>query len=281
MLRPRRVASAVHGQVGAAVPAVGFRIIRSNVIYNFALFDLHLYSGDAMVTPRVAASSASCRLTKAAGAQYQSSCHPESAASAATTAHAHAQPCGCCASSKCVESKERDEGLNESSRPDCSLAGEPSKRCEAEMPSADRIRGICTQDACKCERLRMTPCRARQALTTARPSPPVVPPPTPQLRVSNLLSEHPVLSQAGMAPCSAPARRLSGPPAAGHHQRARRAGNAGGWPARGGPTAPLARALRFVSPATRAPPPAPSPAPVPPPAPHDRPWSLTMRCGGR
>ena len=66
VLRPRRVASAVHGQVGAAVPAVGFRIIRSNVIYNFALFDLHLYSGDAMVTPRVAASSASCRLTKAA-----------------------------------------------------------------------------------------------------------------------------------------------------------------------------------------------------------------------
>ena len=175
VLRPRRVASAVHGQVGAAVPAVGFRMIRSNVIYNFALFDLHLYNGDAMVTPRVAASSASCRLTKAR-AQYQSSCHPESAASAATTAHAHAQPCGCCASSKCVESKERDEGLNESSRPDCSLAGEPSKRCEAEMPSADRIRGICTQDACKCERLRMTPCRARQALTTARPSPPVVPP---------------------------------------------------------------------------------------------------------
>ena len=107
------------------------------------------------------------------------------------------------------------------------------------------------------------------------------PPPTPQLRVSNLLSEHPVFSQAGMAACSAPARRLSGPPAAGHHQRARCAGNAGGWPARGGPTAPLARALRFVSPATRAPPPAPSPAPVPPPAPHDRPWSLTMRCGGR
>lgn len=66
VLRPRRVASAVHGQVGAAVPAVGFRIIRSNVIYNFALFDLHLYNGDAMVTPRVAASSASCRLTKAA-----------------------------------------------------------------------------------------------------------------------------------------------------------------------------------------------------------------------